>query len=757
MIEAVPSTSLPLSAISFFHPSLAGLAVAAGLVPLIIHLIQRRRYQVVDWAAVTFLLAAYRRSARRIWVEQWLVLGCRILVVVLLGLALARPYFPAGSATRLGRERVHRILLLDDSASMRARAGDGGPRFAEAIRTAQALIDSLPPGDPVTLVRCTDVASDRLPTATYDRRHLREQLNQVGASLRTADAAAVCARASEIIATTDLPPGSTAVYYISDFCTRDWLSEGTAAAATIPAIQQLADQASLTLLQVAAANAPDASNAPIASEANLAVTTFAPTTALVGAQIPVRLRATVANLGARNATGEALHLLRGGQLLRRLDVPPLEPGESTDIEATTLLAAPGSYEFEVRLVSRAPDALEHDDRRHVIVEARSRTPILLVDGKPGPARLDGQVGYFATALDPALSPEDPQLLAPRVITELDLAGEALPDYAAVVLANVDRLPREQWDTLARYVENGGGLIIFLGDRVRAEHYNESTMRDGTSWLPGTLGSLGVGADAAAPVAGSAPSGEEFVRFAPNDLQHPIVVPFAGEPNSGLFLARIKQYVQVQPHRARADVILRYTDGRPAWLGSTLGRGRILLCTTSCNMDWNNLAAKGDFVSLCLGVVQYAAAGARTAKNLTVGEAIEYPLTARESALPLQLLVPEGGAHPGRIMPAATGLAYVSQPTEAAGVHTLRIGDEPHLYAVHPPMEESALRTATTAQLKEALGEFAHVQSAATATAELDRQSYTRELALPLLVLAVLLLMAEVWLAMWFGSRREVAE
>ena len=118
-----------LQTVPFVHPSIAGLALLAGLIPILVHLINRRRYVRVPWAAMSFLLAANRRSARRIRLEQSLLLLTRIAVVVLLGLAVARPFLPALPLWPSHSSRVHRVLLLDNSLSMNARRADGATRF----------------------------------------------------------------------------------------------------------------------------------------------------------------------------------------------------------------------------------------------------------------------------------------------------------------------------------------------------------------------------------------------------------------------------------------------------------------------------------------------------------------------------------------------------------------------------------------------------------------------------------------------------
>src|SRR5687767_1380942 len=80
----------PLFAVLFTTPA-AALATLAGAaaVPVVIHLLNRRRYRIVEWAAMRFLLAAQRQNVRRLRLEQWLLLAIRCLVLMLLVAAMA--------------------------------------------------------------------------------------------------------------------------------------------------------------------------------------------------------------------------------------------------------------------------------------------------------------------------------------------------------------------------------------------------------------------------------------------------------------------------------------------------------------------------------------------------------------------------------------------------------------------------------------------------------------------------------------------
>src|SRR2546421_5662953 len=73
----------------FFTPVTALLgALGAASIPLVIHLLNRKRFRVVTWAAMRFLLAAQRKNTRRMRLEQLLLLAVRTLLVLLLVLAM---------------------------------------------------------------------------------------------------------------------------------------------------------------------------------------------------------------------------------------------------------------------------------------------------------------------------------------------------------------------------------------------------------------------------------------------------------------------------------------------------------------------------------------------------------------------------------------------------------------------------------------------------------------------------------------------
>ena len=96
--------------------ALAGAVAALG--PVVIHLMNRRRFRVVEWAAMDFLLEAVQRNRRILRLRDLLLLLLRTAAVLLFGLALARPFFSSQFSTDNPSTALHAVLLVDNSLSM---------------------------------------------------------------------------------------------------------------------------------------------------------------------------------------------------------------------------------------------------------------------------------------------------------------------------------------------------------------------------------------------------------------------------------------------------------------------------------------------------------------------------------------------------------------------------------------------------------------------------------------------------------------
>src|SRR5262245_53382573 len=102
---------------SFFNPAFLWFMMG-GAIPVVIHLLHKQKYRRVRWAAMEFLLAALKKTQRRMKIENFLLLLVRILVMLLVALAISRPFFRESPLEALADSDTHHIFVIDNSYSM---------------------------------------------------------------------------------------------------------------------------------------------------------------------------------------------------------------------------------------------------------------------------------------------------------------------------------------------------------------------------------------------------------------------------------------------------------------------------------------------------------------------------------------------------------------------------------------------------------------------------------------------------------------
>jgi len=743
-------TSL-LQSSMFVHPQFAWVAACVAGLPVLIHLINRRRCRREPWAAMQFLLAASRRSSRRMRIEQWLVLLVRIAIVSLVALAIARPFFPALPLASLGTRRVHHILLIDNSFSMSAPAsplsggqlGGHSTRFLQAIAACEELLASIPDGDAVSLVTMASPAKPVISHPAYDRRGIREQLFRLRVSQRATDTHGALAAALAIVEQSRFPPANRVIHVVSDFPASQWLDASHGATATVELARKLADSASLVFVHVGDDDAPNGDTP------NLAVTDIRTTSSVAGAELPLRLHVDVANYAAQIARDVSMQVSVDGNIVRREPLQPIEPFATATVSLSLAMSRPGPRAINVSIESARRDALPQDNARFHTVDLLEAQPVLLVDGQPDASPLGGACGYLSAALSPQTESPSPNMFTPRVIADGDLSLEPLGDYGVIVLCNVPRLDPTEWERMESFVVGGGGLLVFCGERTDIVNYNEKGYRGGQGVLPCQI---------AAPVRSPSSSDgrDRFSRgerFLPGAFEHPALVDFSENPDSGLFLARIRKYVTVVDESSDARVLLRYTNGQPALLTKQSHSGRCAMFTTSSDMSWNNLPAKGDFVPLMVNWVSYLSPTRSARRVLGVGDSITERLEPHEASLSLRVQTPEGDRRDGRLEAVGDTLLMRLGPLEHAGVYDVSVGKRHVSYVANIDAQESDLRPADVDKLRDALScSFTYVESYDWVRA-VAASGASNEVGGIVLLLVLALLVFESWLTGTVGAHR----
>lgn len=665
-----------------FWPFGSGLMLLWGLaaaVPVIIHLWNRRQYREVRWAAMEYLLAAVRKNARRIRLEQLLLLAIRVLILLLLALALADPLLsglPAWSARLGGAARTHYVLVIDGSYSMDYRAG-GTSLFEAARGRAAQLVEDGRQGDGFTLLLMADPPQVIIRDPAFDPQDVLEELAALELPHGGANLGSTLAEVESILdgaARRQPELTRTRVCFLTDLGATTW--NDVAGEEVRARIGRLADKAALTLIPL---------DSP--ADENLAVVQLAAGDSLVTAADLTGVRAEVRNFGTRDARGVPIRFLVDERPVHEQTVDVPAGGRAT-AAFSHRFDSPGEHVIEARL---ADDPLPLDNSRWLSLPVRESLRVLCVAGKNQAAR------HVAYALQP-LESERPAIRA-EVQPESALLETDLHQYDCVFLCNVGRFGSDEAAVLHDYVSSGGGLIVMLGDQVQADSYNrqlggqESDLRV----LPARLGPLVDDAQHA---------------LDPLDYQHPVVAPFRDHERTGLLTTPVWTYVQLTPQAGSARVALAFDNGDPALVEEQIGRGRCLLLATAGSTDslnqrqtpptpWTALASWPSFVPLVQEMLRVAVSGRDGQRNVLVGESLSDEVHGRVAGTSLEMAAPRwpdqpvGGAAPERIALEVDGgeSRWVYPATQHSGVYVARYTaplDATRMYGVNLDPRESSL-------------------------------------------------------------------
>jgi len=211
--------------LALLHPALlAGLALA-GL-PLLIHLISRRKATTVRFAAMEFVLRSTRRRARRIKLRQLLLLLLRTLLIAALALAVAGPHLVARDQISAAALPSQVVVCLDASASMQARSPTSDRSLFELARELAAeRLRRLEATVPVAVFLAHRELTPLIEPASFDRAAVLRALEQGAVSNETSDLGECLVRAQALAPPPDRP-GRAALLVVSDGAAHAWPEQG---------------------------------------------------------------------------------------------------------------------------------------------------------------------------------------------------------------------------------------------------------------------------------------------------------------------------------------------------------------------------------------------------------------------------------------------------------------------------------------------------------------------------------------------------
>ena len=533
----------------WFLSPLFWLGITAVAAPILVHLVRRTRARKIEFPALTFVRQVPQRTIRRRTFRNLLLLILRCLAVLLIVIAFTRPFFSRRSAAKDNNAAGATVVLIDSSLSMRREQ-----MFANARQRAGMIINDAPGGERLALLTFGD-RYEVINRFTNDKARLQSLVKSLSAGWEGTDYEQALRGAESLLAELK-GEAHKRVVMISDFQASGWNQAR--------ASYKLSSDVQFQTFDVGGGDP-----AP-----NVAVVSVDAHGVVFGQKYTENLSVQLSNFSDAPKDHLAVDFQINDQTVEKREIN-LNARETKVVEFTGFNLTEGANRCVIEVMSGdfAPD-----NKFYFTIRREAPAKALIVESA---SRGRSDSFYLQSALN--LTEAMPYNFTVKTAGAVDPAG--VGDNALIILNDTGPLSAALAESLKRFVENGGQMIVSTGPHTDANSFNQS-LRDVS---PASLTDV---------VQNKA---SESVAITDIKFDHPIFEVF--RDSGRLAAARVFGYVRSQP-KPNVTVLARYEDGSPALVEGTSGKGRVILFTSSLGPAWNDLALTPLYLPLVHQMIRY---------------------------------------------------------------------------------------------------------------------------------------------------------
>lgn len=578
--------------------------ISAMAIPIIIHLLFRRKRRPVPWGAMRLLIEAVNRNKRRSRIENLLLLALRCLVLLLVGLALAEPLL-SGSGL-IGSSTKHVILIVDDGVLSGMTDDDtGSSRLQSTIDSARRIVGELEAGERVSVVSAGKPVEQVTRGPTIDHQRVISILESMTPGTGATDMAGSIELASTIVREQETGT-DTSIILLGDWRQGSLGGSDESIRVSDPLFsEQDAGTASIRLL----------STMPAVDQASLisieSIESRRPVSTTADEQPEVRSTITITRRGSDLVEENTTIRLVGEGIEETLPQPvSFNPGSNrATIEISGRIDPSGAALDGTSSMSASIDdqSLPTASMTSVTIDTTSLIRIGLVDRERFSLPSSVTEVNASQWIEKALEPTTGGQIQVDFIDPISITNRSISDLDGLIVTRPDLLRDSGWDTIGEAWDLGL-FVLFVPPGSEDVH----------AWVDDLSArfnlqidaDLGVSVfDTPVNMAASQPGGSLIRRIDSdlNDLVAPVTV---------------SRMISVDPTDSDPEIPLVLESGAPilmVWEPTDQHRGVLALLTVSPDTRWTSLPIKPLMVPLLQEVVRQGKSSSITGSSLYSGE------------------------------------------------------------------------------------------------------------------------------------------
>ena len=625
--------------------------MGTAALPVLYHLVRRVQAKQVVFSSLMFLKMTPQEVVRRRRIQHWLLMAMRCLLLALLAFAFARPYIPRDQIPFVNsRQNQSVVLLIDNSFSMQYSDGSSS-LLDEARERAVGLMSGAGDNDEYAVIFFSDETLQATPLDSDMAVHINAIENGLTPSFRTTDFYKPVRLAEEILeqATHEVKR----IVLISDMQASGWLG----------AFEnwKLDQSIDFEIISVGEVTRP-----------NGYFDAFSSVERRVDGSVVHRFNARV---GAGVEDELPLHTVHLDVEDDRIDEQRVGGDELQ--KASFQFRAPREGVFRAQVVLDQ-DPLRADDFHYFTFSVENQPSILGIGGN---VREPSSSSYY---LERAFNQGDRALYSFNAVNRNNsgrsdpINRRVLNDQDLVFLSLNEPTALES-EALLQYVQEGGHVLVSFEDRMDINAHRR---------LMNTLG-MGELQDV---IHASTEQGFDAI-IGEVDLKHPVFSVFSETGSGSIFRPRFRQYARISPD-STARVLSRYDTGDPFLIEKEIGKGRVLVYTSTLSPAWTDFPINELYIPFLYQVVKYVLSVNSVDREYFVGETVR--LEARAGS-EWDIRAPDNALY--KATADENGFGYF-RATDQPGHYVAANGGEQLIFSVNIDPRESVL---VSRDLEEAYG------------------------------------------------------
>lgn len=638
---------------TFLNPAVLFGLIAAS-VPIVLHFLNLRKLKKIEFSTLSFLKELQKTKIRRIKLKQWLLLLLRVLIIIFLVLAFARPTvksFLSGTTAK-----TTAVFLIDNTFSMSV-VDQNGSYFNQSKQAAKNLLSNFQDGDEIAVVpfyTSNSYESSPKTDFTFIKKEIDEiNISQAGKTLNEA-----LIKAGKIIY--ESKNYNKEIYILTDLQKNGLYNLQN----------ELSDLSSLFTENVRIYLL----NIPGKETVNLGIDDIKTENQIFEKNKKIGFTSKITNYSQTSINNSVASLFINGKRSSQQSIN-LAPNESKEFSFETTLADTGIIAAHVELED---DDVLQDNKRYTAFYVPENLSILIASENNDESKF----------IKLALTAGSSQKFRVTETNTNQLSSQNINNYDVVCLIASGNLNNSE--KISAYLESGKSLILFPGTKSTLQNFQN------------ICGSLSLPAPQSA--AGKINFQDSPAQFDKIDFEHPLFKDlFEVRSKNKIESPDIFYYYRVFPSKIGRSVISLF-DGSSFLSEYKQSNGKILLFNSAPNLGWNTFPLRASFAPLVYKSFMYASSISKDQNNSLAGNEITANITGGGNQI--KVLLPDNGTEfiSTDLLTNKNFFAYNN--TDNAGVYKFYSGNKllDFISVNHDP-RESDLQKASDDNFKSYLGQI----------------------------------------------------